>query len=559
MNKIFSYFVGKSPFYTRFVLCWGVGILAFLSPQDYFYDLHYKLKPLQKETQPKITPVVVEIDSWISQSEPHYTQLLRYLAHLEPKRVISTDPIKEKQKELFSGELFYFPFSYRQVEKKKRYSYQMIRQILLQDWLQLRKILNFSKPLPTQKKEEIFFPENTFIHYHKPNPFLTYTGKDFFIKGKLSPSAFKHKVVILGSTNSTQMINTPLGPMTFPSFLAQLVENNLNHHWLKRIPSSIYILFLLLALICFLLILEREPQSISLMIILAVLGLFVSISLWLFDYKNIWFPIFPFLVQTLAAWIVFVGYQAMTLEHRHLKLQHEQKALQELEILKSNFVSLISHDLKTPIAKIHAVAEAILATSPSDIIKKEMVKVREASDELNRYIKSILNLARVEAQDFSLHKKPCDINQLIKEVYKKVEPLLESKDLKVELYLKPLFNLELDEALMIEVLMNVVENAMKYSTKSGKIYMETDETAALVQISIKDEGLGIDKGDLDKVFNKFFRGQKQGIKTQGSGMGLYLVKYFVKLHGGHVHLESKKGKGTQVLISIPKQSERGRS
>jgi signal transduction histidine kinase len=143
------------------------------------------------------------------------------------------------------------------------------------------------------------------------------------------------------------------------------------------------------------------------------------------------------------------------------------------------------------------------------------------------------------------------VNELVEHVCEDLRPLLEAKRLKLHKKLEPLFSIDCDTALIQEVILNLIDNAIKYTPEGGEIHIATYEKADFVFFEVKDTGEGITARDQERLFNKFARGQNQDLRTQGTGLGLYLVKYFIELHKGKVLLESSPQRGTRVTVSIP--------
>ncbi|HWU42472.1 MAG TPA: ATP-binding protein, partial [Bdellovibrio sp.] len=115
--------------------------------------------------------------------------------------------------------------------------------------------------------------------------------------------------------------------------------------------------------------------------------------------------------------------------------------------------------------------------------------------------------------------------------------------------------LEFDSTLIKEVVINLVENAIKYTPPGGSIEVISHELDDSVHVLVKDTGEGIKPEDMDKVWGKFTRGSDQDLRTKGTGLGLYLVKYFIELHGGKVTMESKVSQGTTVTFTLPLETE----
>jgi signal transduction histidine kinase len=276
-------------------------------------------------------------------------------------------------------------------------------------------------------------------------------------------------------------------------------------------------------------IITTYPQSVALFFILWIATLLAAISAWVFDSFYFWSPAFAPFVLLATTWTIFIGYQATKIERRNFALQQEQQYLAELEQLKNNFVSLISHDLKTPIAKIQAVVDRLMTHEHHDSeLQTDLRSLRTYGDELNRYIQSILKVLRVESREFKIHKEVADINEVIEEALLSLRPLAREKE---------------------------IENAIKYTPPQGHIEVISHESEDSVHVIVKDTGDGIKPEDLDKVWGKFTRGSDQDMKTKGHGLGLYLVKYFIELHGGKAAMESKVGQGTTVSFTLPLESE----
>ena len=251
-------------------------------------------------------------------------------------------------------------------------------------------------------------------------------------------------------------------------------------------------------------------------------------------------------------WVLYIGYHALRIEKAHAELQQEQRYLSDLEQLKNNFISLISHDLKTPIAKIQAVIDRLDAEKNiPDSMHEDFGNLKIYSEELNRYIQSILKVLRVESRDFQILKEVADLNEVIETVVERLKPVAKTKNVHIDLTLEPMFLIEFDVTLMTEVFLNLVENAIKYTSANGQVSIRTKETDTEILIEIQDTGEGIAAEDQMRIWKKFVRGRNQDQKTKGTGLGLYLVKYFIELHGGNITLKSDVGVGTTFYVRLP--------
>lgn len=360
------------------------------------------------------------------------------------------------------------------------------------------------------------------------------------------------KIVIIGSaTDSNAQYLTPFGATHRANIMAHITDNLLEHRWIHRAPTPFYILALFFLLFISVFVLIQYPQAVAGALFVWLGTMLAALSIWIFDSYCVWIPVFSPLVQMAATWTVFLGYQANKFERKNNELRQEQRASLELEQLKNNFVSLISHDLKTPIAKIQGVTDRMIFENPETPFKEDLGLLRQYSEELNRYIKSILKVLQVESREFRLSLEVGDINEMIETAIDPLIPLASLKEIKIEKKLDPLFSFEGDFNLLREVVMNVVENAIKYSPAGSLVQIRSFEVDDSIFIEVKDQGPGIPKDEINEVWRKFVRGKDQDLKTKGTGLGLYLVKYFIELHGGSVSLESEVGKGTAITLQLP--------
>ncbi len=399
-------------------------------------------------------------------------------------------------------------------------------------------------------------PLNPLLNYTiGPGKFIEYSYKDIVLN-KIPANSLKNKIILIGAElGSGLQWQTPIGSMSRLEVIAQITDNLLKKRWIYRLHNIWYFAGLFVLMLLTVLIITSYPQTVAFVFLIWIATLLAALSAWVFDTFNFWLPAFSPFIQIFTTWIIFVGYQATKIEQKNWQLQQEQKYLLELEQLKNNFVSLFSHDLKTPIAKIQAIVDRLLTREPEDELKNDLLSMRKSSEELHRYIKSILSVLRVESRDFKIFKVTADINQVVEEALNQVEPLALEKRITIEKKFEPIFALEFDAALIKEVVINLIENAIKYSKKDSRIIIHTKETQNSVRFEVEDKGEGISPDELENVWGKFVRGKNQDLKTKGTGLGLYLVKYFIELHGGHVELISQVGHGTTVAFELPLDEE----
>lgn len=376
------------------------------------------------------------------------------------------------------------------------------------------------------------------------------------LDGRVPPEAFHGKVVIIGTISDTiEPFSTPLGRMSRAEVIANIADNHLGDHVPRRTPlwvSLTFTMFLVASTVIFIL---NYPQQVVIVGLSVVALSWLSLSAWVFDSFSLWIPAIGPIVQIAATYIVFLSHQVAKNEERTWRLEQDRKASEELEQLKTNFVSMMSHDLKTPIAKIQAICDRLLSravgSGKQEGLTEDLKNLRRSSDDLHRYIQSILQITKIEARDFSIQKEPLDLNEAIERVAQRLAPLAHEKNLKLDVRLEPLFSIEADPTLIDEMILNLIENAIKYTPTGGRVSVSSTETEDRVVLTVSDNGPGIPPEDQDAVWNKFTRGRSAHSSASGSGLGLYLVKYFVELHGGTVFLSSTPGQGTTIGFRLP--------
>ena len=402
------------------------------------------------------------------------------------------------------------------------------------------------------------YQEPTLINYSgSADVFKVIDFKDV-IENRIDPTLLRGKIVLIGSLNNpVEQMQTPLGRMSRTEITANIVDNVLYGKSVRRLPMGANLVVLLIALALSLWILVSYPQSVALVFFIMTGLLGAAASAYAFDALLLWTPVLAPLVQLVATYIVFLSYRLALNEQRTWRLEQEQVYLQEIEQLKTNFVSMMSHDLKTPIAKIQAICDRLLATHSDSELVVDLKSLRRSSDDLHRYIQSILQVTKVEAKDFKISKEVTDINDDIEKVMTRISPLAQEKKISLKSDLEPMFSIEADPTLIQEVILNLMENAIKYTPEGGRVTVISREKDDNVEVVVEDTGPGIAFDEQQDIWGKFIRGKGQS-DTRGSGLGLYLVKYFVELHGGRVFLESRTigsggpdNHGTKIGFSIP--------
>ncbi len=396
--------------------------------------------------------------------------------------------------------------------------------------------------------------EPKFINFRGPREIFPLISAVDIMQGHVPPGFFSGKLVLIGSNSlQSHQFQTPLGQMSRMDMMAQIADNVIGKRWITRLSTGLSSVYLLAVLLLAAYILLTYPQAVA-FVFLLWLGLgTTALSLWVFDSFYFWTPAISPLLLILMTYVVFLAYQLSLKENQTWRLEQEKSLLSELDQLRNNFVSLISHDLKTPIAKIQAICDRLLAGNLEMEVKDGLLSLRKESVELHRYIQSILQISRLESSRDQVSREATDLNELVEKVVQQLSPLSQDKRQTLQLKLEPMFSIEVDSVMIQEVILNLIENAIKYTPNDGTILVQTQEVDEKAVFSVKDTGCGIPPDDQRRIFEKFFRGQAQQGQIKGTGLGLFLVKYFIELHGGEVFLESAVGKGTRVGFTLPLQ------
>ena len=269
---------------------------------------------------------------------------------------------------------------------------------------------------------------------------------------------------------------------------------------------------------------------------------------------EVWLNLAHPLVTACVSYYLVIPYRLVEEYRKRWHYQEKSELMAQLEQLKSNFLSLVSHDLKTPIARIQGNAELVLdaAVPVTDKQRKSLTAIIKTTEDLSQYVESILDLTRVESARIPLSKSTRDINSTVIDVVKEKRPLAKERQIELVTYLDPIFSIRYDVKLMHRVVGNLVDNAIQYSPCHSRISVSSREDNQWVRISVRDQGVGIGPDDREKVFTKFYRCHNEETKNvTGTGLGLYLVKYFVELHNGVVELESELGVGSTFTVALP--------
>lgn len=232
----------------------------------------------------------------------------------------------------------------------------------------------------------------------------------------------------------------------------------------------------------------------------------------------------------------------------------------EIDRMKSDFISLASHQLRTPLSAIKTYSHMLIDGYMGDITpaqKKSLRTIVSAANRMNELISTLLNITRMESGNVTVTPKQVDVQRLAEEVQKEHSLAANDKEISVNVAVKSSSSptVYTDALLFKEVLSNLVSNAIKYTPEGGQVEICIQNRRYDVLFSVKDTGMGIPKYSQEQIFTKFFRAHnvvKQ--ETSGTGLGLYLVKGLVDALGGKIWFDSHEGKGTTFFVTLSKAS-----
>jgi signal transduction histidine kinase len=382
------------------------------------------------------------------------------------------------------------------------------------------------------------------------------------VVGNFDPENFKDKIVLIGPEYIANAGDFSLTPFNKDELKASkmAVHANLISAFLAK--DTIYavhdniskILSILIAIILSFIISRVQPTRGLMITIGIMLGVFLS-GFLIFSLFGLWIKLSHIILGIFVVYYIWVPFRAIEEYQTRYAIQEEAKLLKQVDNLKQNFISLMSHDLKTPVAKIAGIADILKVQYPNTPDQGKLLEnIVQSTKELNSFITSILDLTKIESQNLTLKKESKDVNKIIEAIALKLKFEATAQEMEIELDLSPLYPITVDVILMNRVISNLIENAIKYAGKGKKISIKTWDDKDWVYLEIKDNGAGIKPQDLEHIFDKFYRVKNDTSHSiKGSGLGLYLVKYFIELHEGAISASSEFGKGTSFIIKLTNQ------
>ncbi|MDD5251775.1 MAG: ATP-binding protein [Patescibacteria group bacterium] len=234
---------------------------------------------------------------------------------------------------------------------------------------------------------------------------------------------------------------------------------------------------------------------------------------------------------------------------------HDEHRERELDKLRVEFVSIASHQLKTPLTAIRWLLEMALSSENGPISTRQKYLIDAALHSSLRMldlINDLLNVSRIEEGRVAITPESTNVDRLLADAVAEIAPLFSERNISIANTATGLGNLNIDAKLVFQALVNLISNAVKYSRLGGKVTLSGERRPDGVLISVKDEGIGIPASQCQRVFSKFFRADNAVISdTEGTGLGLFIAKSIVESSGGRVWFKSEEGKGSTFFVLLP--------
>ncbi len=406
---------------------------------------------------------------------------------------------------------------------------------------------------------EVFDTKQVWIDFARPGSLSTTKFEDI-TRVLVEPGKFTGKIVLVGDDFDKTIhayVKTPYPKPPLMSYLeahGHILETLIRNSSPVRAPGWLnWLITSIVAIITVQAVFTMTPLRGLICLVGAAAAIFVVgfVAFWPF---GVMISMAHALLTIFLTYYFFIPYRLIVESRRSWEYFQKHQLLSQVEALKTNFISMMSHDLKTPIARIQGMSDVIVKDANQlSLQQREAVDhIRQSSDDLLKFTNAVLNYAQIESSGVVLHRQSRDVNELLKEVVRKHEFLAKAKGIELITELEPLFSISVDPELITQVFSNLVENAIKYSPNGSKILISSEEKAGNVMVQVADQGIGIPSDELPNIFMKFFRSKDAKTSPiKGSGLGLYLAKYFVELHQGRIDVESSVGQGSTFIVELP--------
>jgi signal transduction histidine kinase len=248
------------------------------------------------------------------------------------------------------------------------------------------------------------------------------------------------------------------------------------------------------------------------------------------------------------------------------RIEQENQELRSLDRKKSDFISMLAHEFRTPLTVIQGYAERLKSGKATDLeqVKAHAMIMYEESKRLSRMVDDLRDISRIKSGRDKVNRSESDLTMIVERAGETLKPRAESKEIKMRVSFahRPIL-LGVDPDKILQLMINLLDNAVKYTPEKGEVQVLVDEIQALelqgdvfiagfAQVSVSDTGIGISAADRERIFDEFYRtGDAIDTKEQGTGLGLSICRGIVQAHGGRIWVESQEGKGSKFIFTLP--------
>lgn len=300
-------------------------------------------------------------------------------------------------------------------------------------------------------------------------------------------------------------------------------------------------------------VLDEKAQTLQLLMMLLVIGLSWFASKLLMK---------PFDKVTSAIGEVKDGFESeisdvpdyVETEHIIHAFNEVLKRMKVLDESRQEFVSNVSHELKTPLTSMKVLADSLNAQEdvPVELYQEFMLDIADEIDRENKIINDLLSLVKMDKTSSDLNVESVDINQMIEAILKRLKPIADQKDIDLIYESVREVNAEVDEVKLTLAISNLVENGIKYNKEHGYVKVRLDADHQFFTIDVEDNGIGIPQEAIEHIFERFYRVDKShSKKIGGTGLGLAITRNAILMHRGAIKVESKPESGTTFSVKIP--------
>ena len=300
-------------------------------------------------------------------------------------------------------------------------------------------------------------------------------------------------------------------------------------------------------------VLDEKAQTLQLLMMILVIGLSWFASRILMK---------PFDKVTSAIGEVKDGFESeisdvpdyVETEHIIHAFNEVLKRMKVLDESRQEFVSNVSHELKTPLTSMKVLADSLNAQEdvPVELYQEFMLDITDEIDRENKIINDLLSLVKMDKTSSDLNVETVDVNQMIEAILKRLKPIADQKDIDLIYESVREVNAEVDEVKLTLAISNLVENGIKYNKEHGYVKVRLDADHQFFTIDVEDNGIGIPQESIEHIFERFYRVDKShSTKIGGTGLGLAITRNAILMHRGAIKVESKQENGTTFSVKIP--------